>query len=76
LSYFGNTEPTPEIDSLINQMVEKYLSEQNGKNYNRLLEQIEFEKTLDYIISNVKVSEKSVSLEEFKEIVSKENKKN
>lgn len=76
LSYFGNTQPTPEIEDLVNKMVEKYLAEQNGKNYNRLLEQIEFEKTLDYILSKVSISEKPVSVEEFKEIVSKENNKN
>jgi trigger factor len=76
LNYFGNAQPTPEIDDLVNKMVEKYLSEQEGKNYNRLLEQIEFEKTLDYILSKVTVSEKPVSVDEFKEIVSKENNKN
>jgi len=76
LSYFGNAQPTPEIEDLVNKMVEKYLAEQNGKNYNRLLEQIEFEKTLDYILSKVSISEKPVSVEEFKEIVSKENNKN
>lgn len=76
LNYFGNTQPTPEIEDLVNKMVEKYLAEQDGKNYNRLLEQIEFEKTLDYIIGKVTVSEKPVSVDEFKEIVSKENNKN
>jgi trigger factor len=76
LGYFGQTQPSPEIEDVVNKMVDKYLTEENGKNYNRMLEQIEFEKTLEYILGKVTVSEKAVSVDEFREIVSKENKKN
>jgi trigger factor len=76
LGYFGQTQPSPEIEDVVNKMVDKYLTEENGKNYNRMLEQIEFEKTLEYILGKITVSEKSVSVDEFREIVSKENKKN
>ena len=76
LGYFGQMQPTPEIEDVVNKMVEKYLTEENGKNFNKLAEQIEFEKTLEYIVSKVSVSERQVSVDEFREIVSKENKKN
>lgn len=76
LGYFGQNQPSPEIEDVVNKMVDKYLSEQNGKNFNKMLEQIEFEKTLDYILGKVTISEKPVSVDEFREIVSKENKKN
>jgi len=76
MGYFGQTQATPEIEDVVNKMVEKYLSEENGKNFNRMMEQIEFEKTLEYILSKVTVSEKPISVDEFREIVSKENKKN
>ncbi len=76
LGYFGQTQPTPEIEEVVDKMVDKYLSDDNGKNFTKMAEQIEFEKTLEYILSKVSVSEKPVSVDEFREIVSKENKKN
>ena len=76
LGYFGQTQPTPEIEDVVNKMVDKYLSDDNGKNFNKMAEQIEFEKTLEYILSRVTVSEKPISVDEFRELVSKENKKN
>ena len=76
LGYFGQTQPTPEIEDVVNKMVDKYLSDDNGKNFNKMAEQIEFEKTLEYILGRVTVSEKPISVDEFRELVSKENKKN
>lgn len=69
--YFGGMEITPEMQEPFNGFVDKYLKENEGKNYYNIYEQVVAEKIFELFQEKVTVKEKAVSADEFKKIVSK-----
>lgn len=61
----GLGQMTDQMDSF----VEHYLQGENGQNYMKMAEQVQQEKVLDFIKSQIDIKSKKVSLDQFKEIV-------
>ncbi len=61
-------------EALMNQLdklVSNYLTHENGRNFNRLYDQIQIEKIMGSIKEKIKITEKTVSLEEFRKLAEK-----
>lgn len=65
---FGTSEA---LMSQLDKLVSNYLTHENGRNFNRLYDQIQLEKIMGLIKEKIKLTEKSVSLEEFRKLVEK-----
>lgn len=60
------------LGQMVDQMdsfIEHYLQGENGQNYMKMAEQVQQEKVLDHIKSEIEIKAKKVSLDQFKEIV-------
>ena len=58
-----------QIKDRLDAFADNYLSNENGKNFTRLYNQLRNEKILGHIKQHITVDEKKVGLEEFKKIV-------
>ncbi len=65
---FGASEA---LMSQLDKLVSNYLTHENGRNFSRLYEQIQLEKIMGAIKDKIKLSEKTVSLEEFRKLTEK-----
>lgn len=55
--------------SQLDKLVSNYLTHENGRNFNRLYDQIQLEKIMGAIKEKIKLTEKTISLEEFQKMV-------
>lgn len=69
--YFGGTPLTPEMEEPFGNFVNNYLKEADGNNYYTIYDQVLSDKIFKYVKENITIKEKSVSLDDFKKIVSK-----
>lgn len=65
---FGASEA---LMSQLDKLVSNYLTHENGRNFNRLYDQIQLEKIMGSIREKIKITEKTVSLEEFRKLTEK-----
>jgi len=54
------------MEDTFDKIVDNYLKENNGKNYVKIFEDVYNSKSLDVIKSKIKVTEKEVTVDEFK----------
>lgn len=71
MQQFGNMPINEEMDETLNKIADNYLKQDNGKAYMQTFEAVLLDKTIDFLKNNIKISEKEVSLDEFKKIVEK-----
>jgi len=69
--YMGGAEINDEMRTMFGSYIDKYLKEENGKNYMAHLENVLASKVMDYLKENVSLKEAEVSTEEFEKIVEK-----
>ncbi|GIV36823.1 MAG: trigger factor [Cyclobacteriaceae bacterium] len=67
---FGASEA---LLSQLDKLVHNYLTHENGRNFNRLYDQLQLEKIMNAIKEKIKLNEKSITLEEFRKMVEKHN---
>jgi trigger factor len=69
-SQFGMADSAldEEMDKMITGFAENMLKKDNGKDYRRYFDEAYSEKVLESIISNIKIKEKSIDIEEFKKL--------
>lgn len=70
IAQFGGQGFAEQISDRLDAIADNYLSNENGQNFMKLYQQLRNEKILSHIKQNITVSEKKVSVEEFKKIVS------
>lgn len=73
MEQFGGPAIAAQLGDRLDAIADNYLSDQQGKNFMRLYDQLRNEKVLKTIKDNITVSEKPVSLDEFRKIVEKHN---
>ncbi|WP_026463097.1 trigger factor [Adhaeribacter aquaticus] len=69
LAQFGINEPSPEIEESISGYLDNFLKQNDGRNYINEYEAILADRVIDVIKEKITVVEKSVSAEEFRNIV-------
>lgn len=69
MQQFGNMPINDEMSETLNKIADNYLKQDNGKAYMQTYEAVLLDKTIEFLKNNIKVSEKEVSLDEFKKIV-------
>jgi trigger factor len=63
---FGTSEA---VLSQLNKLVHNYLTHDNGRNFNRLYDQLQFEKIMGAVKEKINLTEKQITLEEFRKLV-------
>ena len=58
-----------QLGDQMDSFVENYLQGENGQNYMKMAEQVQQEKVLSFVMENIEIKTKKVSLDKFKEIV-------
>jgi trigger factor len=71
MQQFGNMPINEEMNETLNKIADNYLKQDNGKAYMQTFEAVLLDKTIDFLKKNIAISEKEVSLDEFKKIVEK-----
>lgn len=66
LQQFGMTSVPEGMEDTFDKIVDNYLKENNGKNYMKMFEEAYNSKATEVIREKIKITEKSVSVEEFK----------
>jgi trigger factor len=69
VAQFGGQAFAEQIKDRLDAFADNYLSNENGKNFTRLYNQLRNEKILGHIKQHITIDEKKVGLEEFKKIV-------
>ena len=69
--YLGGQQVTEEMKETFNGFVDKYLQEENGKNYYNHYENVLAGKVMDYLKENVSLKQKDVTTKEFEKLVEK-----
>jgi trigger factor len=69
ISQFGGPAIAEQLADRLDAIADNYLSHENGQNFMRLYNQLRHDKIMQHIKANITVSEKKVSLDEFKKIV-------
>lgn len=69
--YLGGQQVTEEMKETFNGFVDKYLQEENGKNYYSHYENVLAGKVMDYLKENVSLKQTEVSTKEFEQLVEK-----
>lgn len=69
--YLGGQQVTEEMKETFNGFVDKYLQEENGKNYYNHYENVLAGKVIDYLKENVSLKQKEVTTKEFEKLVEK-----
>ncbi len=73
MEQFGGQAFAAQLGDKLDGIADNYLSDQEGKNFMKLYDQLRHEKILKTIKETITISEKPVSLDEFKKIVEKHN---
>jgi len=71
MQQFGNLPINDEMNETLNKIADNYLKQDNGKAYMQTFEAVLLDKTIEFLKKNIKITEKEVSLDEFKKIVEK-----
>ena len=69
IAQFGGPAIAEQLQDRLDAIADNYLSHENGQNFTKLYHQLRNEKIMKHIKENVTVSEKKVSIEEFKKVV-------
>jgi trigger factor len=69
--YMGGSEINDEMRQMFGSYIDKYLKEENGKNYMAHLENVLAGKVMDFLKQNVTLTQKEVSTDEFEKIIEK-----
>ncbi len=69
ISQFGGPAIAEQLADRLDAIADNYLSHENGQNFMRLYNQIRQEKIMKHIKANITITEKKVSVDEFKKIV-------
>ncbi|MEM6525689.1 MAG: trigger factor [Bacteroidota bacterium] len=69
LQQLGGPGAAEQLKDHLNDFADNYLKAENGQNYLKIYGEVRDEKIMNYVKENVMVSEKKVSLDEFKKIV-------
>ncbi|HEX5170641.1 MAG TPA: trigger factor [Cyclobacteriaceae bacterium] len=69
VAQFGGQAFAEQIQDRLDGIADNYLANENGQNFMKLYQQLRNEKILTHIKQNINVSEKKVSVDEFKKIV-------
>jgi len=69
IAQFGGQAFAEQISDKMDAIADNYLSNENGQNFTKLYQQLRNEKILNHIKGNISISEKKVSVDEFKKIV-------
>jgi trigger factor len=73
MEQFGGQAFAAQLGDKLDDIADNYLSDQEGKNFMKLYDELRQEKILKTIKETATISEKPVSLDEFKKIVEKHN---
>jgi len=73
MEQFGGQAFAAQLGDRLDAIADNYLSDQEGKNFMKLFDQIRNEKILKAIKEAIAITEKPVSLEEFRKLVDKHN---
>ena len=57
------------MEEFLNKFADNYLKEEKGKNYIKIYEQIVHDKTMEHLLSNIKLATKKVNVEEFQDLM-------
>jgi trigger factor len=66
---FGGMPLDAQMEEFLNKFADNYLKEEKGRNYVKIYEQLVYDKTMDHLISNVKLATKKVNVEEFQNLL-------
>lgn len=69
MQQFGNLPINEEMEETLNKIADNYLKQDNGKTYMQTFEGVLYDKTIAYLKETISITEKEVSLDEFKKIV-------
>ena len=69
VAQFGGQAFAEQMKDRLEGIADNYLSNEDGQNFMRLFHQLRNQKIIDYIKENISISEKKVSVDEFKKIV-------
>ncbi len=69
VAQFGGPAIAEQLQDRLDAIADNYLSHENGQNFMKLYNQLRHDKIMKYIKENITVTEKKVSVEEFKKIV-------
>lgn len=69
IAQFGGPAIAEQLHDRLEAITENYLSHENGQNFMRLYNQLRNEKIMKHIKANITLSEKRVSVDEFKKMV-------
>lgn len=73
MEQFGGQAFAAQLGDKLDAIADNYLSDQEGKNFMKLFDQLRHEKILKTIKETISITKKSVSLDEFRKIVEKHN---
>lgn len=66
---FGGMPLDTQMEEFLNKFADNYLKEEKGKNYLKIYEQIVHDKTMEHLLSNIKLATKKVNVEEFQDLM-------
>jgi trigger factor len=66
---FGMMTISEEMQETMNKIAENYLTSENGKNYQRVFEEVFYSKVLETIESKVTLNAKKIKVEEFEKLL-------
>jgi trigger factor len=69
VSQFGGPAIAEQLQDRLDAIADNYLSHENGQNFMKLYNQLRHDKIMKHIKENITVTEKKVSVDEFKKIV-------
>ena len=73
MEQFGGQAFAAQLGDKLDGIADNYLSDQEGKNFMKLYDQLRQEKILKAIKGSITIEEKKVTLDEFKKVVEKHN---
>jgi trigger factor len=73
MEQFGGQAFAAQLGDKLDGIADNYLSDQEGKNFMKLYDQLRQEKILKSIKDTITIEEKKVKLDEFKKVVEKHN---
>lgn len=66
---FGGMPLDAQMEEFLNKFADNYLKEEKGKNYLKIYEQIVHDKTMEHLLSNIKLTTKKVNVEQFQDLM-------
>ena len=68
---FGGPAILEQLGDKMDEFADSYLKANNGENYSTVYNQVASAKVYQYVIDNVSINDKKVSLDEFRKLASK-----